>query len=481
MTALKAVLYARVSSEKQAEKDLSISAQLKAMRKHADGKGYQVVREFVDEAESARTANRPQFQEMIALAKRKPKAFDVILVWKLSRFARSRQDSVVYKSLLRKAGVQVVSINEPVDDTPAGQMFEAIIEAMDEFYSANLSQEARRGLKEVASRGFYPGGSTPIGYKLVEAQDGRATRKTLVVDEEHAETVRQIFSHCIQGHGAKEIAQTLNESGVRTKRGGKWSKPSVLYLLKNQVYTGDLVWPQTSRLKQGEEQIIIENHHESLVARRDFELVQTLISGRAPAIQHPQRVSSNYVLSGLLYCKECGKAMQGGTAKSGQYRYYNCYSKLRVGNSVCQCRPINNDRLESAVIGRLQEHVLTEKNLSDLLELTNAEILAQSGSVDREIESVTKQLAKTEGRLHKLYDVLETGTLTAEDLAPRIRALKDEAEDLRTRLIRLEFDRQSPSQNLSLSMAELKPYVEDLRSILLEEEFSSRRRFFAHS
>lgn len=138
---MKAVLYARVSSEKQAEKDLSISAQLKALRKYAAEKGYEVIREFVDEAESARTANRPAFQEMIALAKSKPKPFDVILVWKLSRFARNREDSIVYKSLLRKRGIQVVSIKERVDDSPAGALLEGMIEVIDEFYSANLAQE----------------------------------------------------------------------------------------------------------------------------------------------------------------------------------------------------------------------------------------------------------------------------------------------------------------------------------------------------
>ena len=128
---MKAVLYARVSSEKQAEKDLSISAQLKALRKFASQKGYDVVREFVDEAESARTANRPAFQEMISLARSKNKPFDTVLVWKLSRFARNREDSIVYKSLLRKRGIYVLSINENIDQTPAGMLLEGMIEVID--------------------------------------------------------------------------------------------------------------------------------------------------------------------------------------------------------------------------------------------------------------------------------------------------------------------------------------------------------------
>ncbi len=155
---MKAVLYARVSSEKQAEKDLSIPAQLKALRKHAESKGYDVVRDYVDEAESARTAHRPAFQEMIAASKNRIKQFDVILVWKLSRFARNREDSIMYKSLLRKHGVQLVSINEQIDDTPTGKLFEGMIEVMDEFYSANLAQDTKRGMRESASRGYFSGG-----------------------------------------------------------------------------------------------------------------------------------------------------------------------------------------------------------------------------------------------------------------------------------------------------------------------------------
>ncbi|MCX6006852.1 MAG: recombinase family protein, partial [Chloroflexi bacterium] len=135
-----AAIYARVSSEKQ-DVDNSISAQLRALREFAVRNDYEVVMEFVDEAESGRTSARPQFLRMVAIAKRSPKLFDTILVWKYSRFARSREDSIVFKTMLRKVGVQVLSINEPVDDTPHGKLFEAIIESMDEFYSANLGEE----------------------------------------------------------------------------------------------------------------------------------------------------------------------------------------------------------------------------------------------------------------------------------------------------------------------------------------------------
>ena len=159
---MKVCCYARVSSERQAEKDLSIPAQLKALRRYASERGWEVVAEYVDEVESARTANRPKFKEMIAAARRKSKPFDAILVWKLSRFARNREDSIIYKSLLRKHGVQVISINEPVDDSAAGKLLEGMIEVIDEFYSTNLAEDVLRGMAENAERGFCNGGANPL-------------------------------------------------------------------------------------------------------------------------------------------------------------------------------------------------------------------------------------------------------------------------------------------------------------------------------
>ena len=151
---MKVALYARVSSEQQAEKDLSIPAQLKALKDHAIKKGWEVVSEFVDAAESARTANRPAFQKMIAQAKQKPRPFDCILVWKLSRFARNREDSIMYNGPASPKGG---ASNEQIWATASGRLLEGMIETMDEFYSANLGQDTRRGMKENAQRGFLNG------------------------------------------------------------------------------------------------------------------------------------------------------------------------------------------------------------------------------------------------------------------------------------------------------------------------------------
>lgn len=158
---MRALLYGRVSSDRQ-DIDLSISAQLKALREYASRNGHVVVGEFVDQAESGRTTYRPKFREMISLARKPNKPFDLILVYKYSRFARNREDSIVYKALLRKCGVQLISITEPFDDSAVGRLMQSIIECIDEFYSDNLGEEVTRGMRESASRRFYLSAKSPI-------------------------------------------------------------------------------------------------------------------------------------------------------------------------------------------------------------------------------------------------------------------------------------------------------------------------------
>jgi len=188
---MKVALYARVSSEAQ-DTDLSLSAQLGALRGYAQRNGHQIVREFIDEAESGRTADRPAFKDMIALARTKHPPFEAILVWKLNRFARSRADSITYKTLLRNKGIDVISINEPVDDSPTGRLLEGVIESIDEFYSANLGQDIKRGLRENARRGFFNGSRPPYGFHKVAVRDGAKTRNKLEPDLEGSVSVKII-------------------------------------------------------------------------------------------------------------------------------------------------------------------------------------------------------------------------------------------------------------------------------------------------
>ena len=179
-----AALYARVSSDRQ-DVDLSVSAQLRALKDYAKANGYSVAREYVDEAESGRVADRPQFREMIEEGSKPNSPFEIILVWKFSRFTRKREHAVAFKSMLRRKGIRVVSITEHADDSPTGKLMEAIIKSVDEFYSENLAQDVTRGMREAASRGFFLGSKAPFGYRRVKVSDGLKERPTLQIGSSH--------------------------------------------------------------------------------------------------------------------------------------------------------------------------------------------------------------------------------------------------------------------------------------------------------
>lgn len=476
---MKVALYARVSSEKQAEKDLSISSQLKALRKYAKQKDWTICKEFVDEAESARTANRPQFQEMIAYARKKSNPFEAIIIWKHSRFARNREDAVIYKSLLRRHGVSVVSINEQVDDTPAGKLLEGIIEVIDEFYSLNLAEDTIRGMRENASRGF-KNGSIPIGYKAKKVMDGHNQRTKLEPDEFYAPVVKRIFHMYLNNKGIKKIANTLNVEGLKTNKGKPWSNSTISYILKNEVYTGTLVFGKTSRnhfnRNNPTDIIRVKDCHTSIVPKETFDSIQTLLFSRRRESRHPREINSLYRLSGLVFCGKCGAKMIGRSAKSGKYHYYACHNYSKCGKSICDMKQINKEQIEKLVINRLKTHVLTEKNLKSLLNIIIDETKQSKRVLEQQLITINKQIEKTNARLGKLYDSLETGRLDVEDLAPRIKELRMQIEELQTQK-RQKLEKSEDSQHIPIDYGMLKEYVNDLNELLAKGSLMEQKAF----
>ena len=240
-------LYARVSSDRQ-DVDLSVAEELRALRDHARKNNYMVVREFVDEAESGRLADRPQFRKMIDEASMTKAPFKEILVWKFSRFTKMREHAVAFKSMLRRKGVRAVSITEHADNIPTGKLLEAIIESVDEFYGENLAQEVTRGMREASSRGFWISSHAPFGYKRVMVQDGPKKRSTLEIDPDAAPIVKRIFDMAEAGDRTLEIIRTLNNEGISSPRGNLRGRTSVHRILTNEAYTGNVA---LGRKRQG--------------------------------------------------------------------------------------------------------------------------------------------------------------------------------------------------------------------------------------
>ena len=475
---MKIAIYARVSSERQ-DVDLSISSQLKALRDYASHNGHISVKEYVDEAESGRSIDRPGFKQMIVTARQKPLQFEAILVWKLSRFACNREDSIIYKSLLRKHGVQVISINEPVEDTPSGRLLEGIIEVIDEFYSANLAQDVTRGMRETASRGFYPGGPPPYGYRRVKVQDGSVQRVKLEPDPVTVTVVERIFKECLSGKGLIEITRGLNGDGLSTRKNKKWSKTSVHTILKNEVYTGVLIWGQLAKKRNGGNHlphIRVEDAWPTIVGRETFENVQMKLKARAPKITHPRVIHSEYILSGLVRCKNCNAAMIGHAVKSGKFFYYMCGNARRRGRGLCTTPLLPKDRIENFVVDRIKRYILTEENLEDLVRLTNEDLAQKCEGDNDRLELIKAQIHEVESRLSKLYDALETGEFKGGELAPRIKALFEKKEELQRAKIEAEETLKYHSIELA-SLAIVNEYVKSLRALLEESSIVSKKVF----
>jgi len=470
---MKVALYARVSSEKQ-DIDLSISAQLRALREYATRNGHQIVREFVDEAETGRTTARPAFREMIALTRRPNKPFEQILVWKYSRFARSREDSIIYKAMLKKAGVTVVSINEPFDDTPTGRLLEAIIESLDEFYSDNLGEEVTRGMRESAARGFYLSSRPPYGYRKVRVKDGSKERTKLEPDPDQASIVAGIFDNVINGKGLTEIVRELNQKGIPGPKGKGWGKTGVYIILTNEIYTGVFVWGKNS--KRGNEPVRTENVCPPIIDRETFLTVQTLMKERAPVRVHPRRASSPFLLSGIAFCGYCGKALVGKYAKSGQFAYYVCGTLDKKGSGACQAQYLNADKFETLVVCKIRERILTRENLIKLVKLVHEEMDSATKSYQDELEMVCNAVIDVNHRLERLYDAIETGKLNLADLVPRIHELRSRQEQLQLR--RIEIENQMSDRRVELADLEtISGYVDDLQELLKEGSLVERRAF----
>ena len=417
---------------------------------------------------------RPQFKHMIAVARLPSKPFDTILVYKYSRFSRNQWDSMLYKALLAKVSVKLISITELVEDSATGRLMESLIECFNEFYSANLSEEVTRGMRESASRGFYVKSYAPYGYQKVKVSDGGKERPTLVPDPHKAPVVVRMFNEAPEGKGLKEIVKGLNDEGIASHKGKGWIKTTVHKILTNEAYTGTLVWAKKN--KQGQPPIIVQNAWPAIIESALFDRVQVLLKERAPAYLHPKRTTSHFLLSGIAKCGHCGKALVGHDAKGGKFSYYVCGSLLKKGSGSCPARYINGKKLEAAVIDKIKEEILIEKNLTELMKIVNEEMDASAAENHEKLATITQAEVDVNRRLERLYNALETGTLQLEDLAPRKKEQRQRQENLRITRSQLELELSDKRVHIA-DLRTVTNYVKDLHGLLKESNLNEKKSF----
>lgn len=431
--------YVRVSTDKQEE--LSPDSQEKLIREYAKNHNIIILKIFFEIGVSGRSADkRPAFQEMIGSAKSKEHPVDVILVWKYSRFARNQEESIVYKSLLKKQNnVDVVSVSEPLIDGPFGSLIERIIEWMDEYYSIRLSGEVFRGMKENAMRGSFQA-RPPLGYKITEHG------KPPVIVPKEAEIVKIIFHKYVnESMGFFDIARYLNSLGYKTSHGKAFERRSIEYIIQNPIYCGMIRWNRThnatNEIKDQSEWIIVDGDQEAIISKELYEKAQERFRNTyRPAGTRPSSTYRHW-LSGLLKCPTCGRTLTAGTLKRANgdpYSYFSCY-----GYSKGKCKKPNGISslvLEKEVLNCMKK-VIDEGDIEyELKHYEPVEIINEQAVITEQLERIVYK----EDRIKASY---REGIDTLEEYRENKRLIQQEKERLEQQLSELSRKEESDAQD----------------------------------
>lgn len=427
--------YIRVSDERQDE--YSPDSQLKKIREYAAKEGYMIPDEFVfyDDGISGKSVKkRDDFNRMIALAKEKTHPFDVIYVWKFSRFARNQEESIVYKSLLAKHNVSVVSVSEPIPEGPFGSLIERVIEWTDAYYLVNLSGEVRRGMTEKVSRGE-PTCAPPIGYIM---RDGE-----YYPDEESgkANIVREVFTLYSNGVRQREIALFLANKGIRTKSGKKPEIRWVEYMLRNSCYIGKIRYTTdgTKAVSKGkldnESIMVVDGHHEPLISMELWDKVQKMLDDQKKA--YPKYAKKDqpiqHMLKGLVRCSACGGALAtGGASGKAKIRSLQCCNYSR--GSCRTSHSITVPKIEAAFIEGLKQ-ALNEKQFT-IIPNTPKKSDPNKIDFDKLIQVEERRLARAKEAYLAEIDTIEQYAQNKKEITARIEDLKAR----RDKEIEKEFD-----------------------------------------
>ena len=375
---VKAVVYARYSSHNQTEQ--SIEGQLHDAYAFASREGYVIIQEYIDRAQSATSDDRDAFQQMIRDSEKG--GFQVIIVWKLDRFARNRYDSAFYKKRLADHGVSVVSVMENIDDSPEGIILEGLLESMAEYYSANLAVNVKRGMREAASKGVHLG-MPPYGYKMQE--------KRLVPDEMTAPVIRELFNRSAAGEKYVAIMRDFKARGLISSPGAITGSGSYHRILRNPAYVGKCI-NMGIEYKEG---------HEPLVSEDVFNAVQARLN-RSAAARGAGKAIAPYLLSGKVYCGECGSVMSG-TQSGRPSKYYYYYRCSRQSSYIgCVKHMERREALDDLVISAAVEYIMDPGNMEYIAQRVCEEYKASDA------HSMSDITARIDGLNRRIRNLIES-------------------------------------------------------------------------
>ena len=411
---MKAVIYARYSSDSQREE--SIEGQLRECTEYAERNGITVLRSYIDRALSARTADRPEFQNMIKDSEQK--MFDVVLIWKLDRFSRDRYDSARYKATLKKNGVKVVSATEIISEGAEGIILESVLEGYAEYYSADLSEKVIRGMTDNALKCKFNGGMMPIGY-VIDAE------QHFQIDPLTAPFVLEAFKRYDGGESISEITASLNGRGLKTKKGKAFKIGGVSLILKNRKYIGAYQYGSVI-IPKGIPAIIDDDLFDRVQRRMAF-------NKKAPA---KAKATEEYLLTTKLFCGTCERLMAGesGTSstKGVKHYYYKCGgAKRKLG---CKKKSVKKDFIERAAVILTVNRVLRDEEISRIAEA----IVALQEKEDTSLPAMRQQLTECEKAIDNMLNAIQQGIITAST-KERLEQLETQRQELKLSILQVQM------------------------------------------
>ncbi len=464
-------LYCRVSTSRQAEKDLSIPDQIRHARQYCEQRDWELVREFIEPGASATNDNRRVFQELIAFACGPDKPIDAVLVHSFSRFFRDDYEFETYRRRLKRHKVTLISMTQEIADDPQGNLIRSVLTGFDAYHSAETAKHTTRTMMENARQGYWNGGKPPFGYCTIEAEKrGDRVKKRLAIDEDEATLVRRIYDLYINGNGlsgplgVKAIVEHLNSRGIK-RRGKMFYVSHVHDILQRTIYTGTHYFnrldSKTREIKPREEWIPV--NVPPIIEQVVFDKVQRTLEAKRPQNTPPRVVSGPTLLSGLLKCATCGGSMVLRTGKSGQYRYYACSTCARKGKTACPGRSIRMDFMDDMILQELAQKLFTPERLY----LTLQEIMDRSKGGKEALKQKLAQLKKEHSAkaagLSNLYAAIEEGLidLTDPQLKERITKTKAYRDELEEQVELLS--RQISDDDLAITPEKLEAFAKLMR------------------
>ena len=403
-----AVIYARYSSDSQREE--SIEGQIRECTAYAKKNGITIVKHYIDRAISAKTDNRPQFQQMIKDSDKK--LFDIVLVWKLDRFARNRYDSARYKTQLKKNGVKLVSATEIISEGPEGIILESVLEGYVEYYSADLAEKVVRGQTENILKGRCNGGRGTFGYTL-------DSERKFHIDPLASPFVLESFTKYRDGLTMKEIRDWLNENGIKNPVGGAFTYNSVEHMLKNRRYIGELKFRD----------VVVPDAIPPIVPLELFDDVQEKIAKnkKAPA---RRKAEDDYLLTTKLHCGYCGALMFGesGTSRTGEvHRYYKCATAKK--HKGCKKKTVRKQWLEDLVVNQTMQLVRDDAAMESII----AKVMELQDRENTNLPLYEKQLRDAESGIQNMLNAIQAGILTSST-KERLEQLEETKRELEARI-----------------------------------------------